>query len=197
MLVRYRNNLSLIHPLFAAVFLCLSLSNLLAQQPASPGKLMIADVIVQGNRVVATQAITSQLATKPGKEYQPNVIQDDVRKLMATKQFAHIDPRIESLPDGKVNIFFLVKEFPSVVQNVTYLGAKHLNEEELGQLSLVSKGKPLSPITNKLACQAIVRRYNEQGRPFASCDLLKGGDSADKEVIFNITEGPLVKVRSV
>ena len=80
MLVRYRNNQSLIHPLFAAVFLCLSLSNLLAQQPASPGKLMIADVIVQGNRVVATQAITSQLATKPGKEYQPNVIQDDVRK---------------------------------------------------------------------------------------------------------------------
>jgi len=158
---------------------------------------MIADVIVQGNRVVATQAITSQLATKPGKEYQPNVIQDDVRKLMATKQFAHIDPRIESLPDGKVNIFFLVKEFPSVVQNVTYLGAKHLTEDELGQLSLVSKGKPLSPITNKLACQAIVRRYNEQGRPFASCDLLKGGDSADKEVIFNITEGPLVKVRSV
>ncbi|MEI6770053.1 MAG: outer membrane protein assembly factor BamA [Planctomycetota bacterium] len=197
MLVRYRNNLSLIHPLFAAVFLCLSLSNLLAQQLASPGKLMIADVIVQGNRVVATQAITSQLATKPGKEYLPNVIQDDVRKLMATKQFAHIDPRIESLPDGKVNIFFLVKEFPSVVQNVTYLGAKHLTEEELGQLSLVSKGKPLSPITNKLACQAIVRRYNEQGRPFASCDLLKGGDSADKEVIFNITEGPLVKVRSV
>jgi outer membrane protein assembly factor BamA len=108
MLVRYRNHLSLIHPLFAAVFICLSLSNLLAQQPASPGKLMIADVIVQGNRVVATQAITSQLATKPGKEYQPNVIQDDVRKLMATKQFAHIDPRIESLPDGKVNIFFLV-----------------------------------------------------------------------------------------
>jgi len=178
------------------VFQVVSVAN--AQPPASnPAKIMIADVIVQGNRVIATQGITSQLTTKPGKEYQPAVIQEDVRKLMASKQFAHIDPRVENLPDGRVNIFFLVKEYPSVVQKVTYLGAKHLNEEELNQLTLVAKGKPLSPITNKLGCQAIVRRYNEQGRPFASCDLLKGGEPGDTEVVFNITEGPLVKVRSI
>ena len=108
------------------VFQVVSVAN--AQPPTSnPAKIIIADVIVQGNRVIATQGITSQLTTKPGKEYQPAVIQEDVRKLMASKQFAHIDPRVENLPDGRVNIFFLVKEYPSVVQKVTYLGAKHLS----------------------------------------------------------------------
>ncbi|MSR31444.1 MAG: hypothetical protein EXR99_08065 [Gemmataceae bacterium] len=168
-----------------------------AQPQAGAPKSKVADVIVQGNRAIPTQSITGQISIRPGMDYKPSQVQDDVRKLMSSKQFSHVDPRIEPLPDGRVNVFFLVREFPQVVQKVTYLGAKHLGEEELNQLTLVSKGKPLSPVTNKLACQAIVRRYNEQGRPFASCDLLKGGEPADTEVVFNITEGPLVKVRSI
>src|SRR5262249_49145705 len=53
------------------------------------------------------------------------------------------------------------------------------------------------PLANKTACRLIVARYNEMGRPFASCVLLKGGDPADKEVVFQITEGPEVVVRAV
>ena len=42
-----------------------------------------------------------------------------------------------------------------------------------------------------VACQRIVARYNEEGRPFAACDLLKGGDPNDVEVIFNVNAGPI------
>lgn len=177
-------------------------SGLMAQPPAPAvaprgGKVLIADVVVQGNRHLSTQQIMSQLSTKPGMEYEPHIVQEDVRKLMATRQFAQVDPRFETLPDGKVVVYFLIRDYPSVVQNVVYQGAKHLSDEELSSLTGVAKGKPLSPITNKLGCQAIVRKYQDAGRMWASCDLLKGADPGDKEVIFNITEGPIVKVRAI
>ncbi|MCY2947300.1 MAG: outer membrane protein assembly factor BamA [Gemmataceae bacterium] len=164
---------------------------------AGPGKVLIADVVVQGNRHVSTQNIMSQLKTKPGGEFTSHLVQEDVRKLMSTKQFASVDPRLENLPDGRVTVYFLIKDFPSVIQNVTYQGAKHLREDELSQITMISKGRPLSPMANKLACQAIVRRYQELGRPFASCELIKGGEAGDTEVIFSVTEGPVVKVRGI
>ena len=177
--------------------------DLFAQPPVAPavaprgGKVFIADVVIQGNRHLSTQQIMAQLGTKPGNEYEPHQVQDDVRKLMATRQFAQVDPRFETLPEGKVVIYFLIKDYPSVVQKVVYQGAKHLSDEELGALTSVVKGKPLSPVTNKLGCQAIVRKYQEMGRMWASCELIKGAEPGDKEVIYNITEGPVVKVKSL
>src|SRR5438270_281212 len=35
------------------------------------------------------------------------------------------------------------------------------------------------------------------GRPFATCDLLAGGEEGDTRVVFNITEGPKAKVGKV
>ncbi len=172
-----------------------------AQQPpvqAPPGgKVIIADVVIQGNRHLTTQQIMAQLATKPGNEYEPHVVQDDVRKLMGTRQFAQVDPRFEAMADGRVTIYFLIRDYPSVVQNVIYQGAKHLSDDELSSLTGVAKGKPLSPITNKLGCQAIVRKYQDSGRMWASCTLAKGMDPGDKDVIFNITEGQIVKVKDI
>jgi len=95
-------------------------------------------------------------------------------------------------PVGKV-----IHGHPSVVEEVVYQGAKHLFQDDLDHLTNIGKGMPLDPTANNLGCQAIVRKLNEMGRPFASCELLSGGQPGDTKVIFNITEGPVVKVRSV
>ncbi len=56
---------------------------------------------------------------------------------------------------------------------------------------------PLDPVTNKLACKAIIAKLNEDGRPFASCELLHGDKVGDTDIVFNIGEGPVVKISSV
>ena len=56
---------------------------------------------------------------------------------------------------------------------------------------------PLDPVTNKLACKAIIAKLNEDGRPFASCQLLRGDKPGDTDVVFNIGEGPVVKISSI
>jgi len=171
----------------------------LAQEgaPAPTGKIIVADVIPQGSHLVSNQQIMAYLKTRPGSEYKQDVVQEDVRTLYATKQFANIEVITRNEADGRVTVIFLIRDYPSKVENVVYQGAKHLKDDDLTTLTNIRKGSPLNPIANKLACQAIVRKYNEQGRPFASCQLLKGDQPGDTEVIFNITEGPVVCVRSI
>jgi outer membrane protein assembly factor BamA len=166
-------------------------------EPASSGKAIIADVIPQGSRQVSNQQIMAYLKTRPGSEYNKEVIQEDVRALYATKQFANIEVVPRDEPDGRVTVYFLIRDMPSKVEKVVYQGAKHLKDDDLAALTNIRKGTPLNPIANKLACHAIVRKYNELGRPFAACELLKGDQPGDTEVIFNITEGPRVCLRSV
>ena len=165
--------------------------------PSSPGRILVQDVIPQGNKTVPTQKITSLLRTKPGAEFNPDTVADDVRKLYETRQFGNIQVKTDYTADGKINVYFLVVEYPGMIQQIEYRGAKHLKASDLDSLTGLRKGSPMNPIANQMACQAIIRRYNEQGRPFANCTLLEGGQPNDNRVIFDISEGPVAKVSAV
>jgi outer membrane protein assembly complex protein YaeT len=169
----------------------------LAQAPVSAGRAIVSDILIEGNHQIPSEQIKVHLKTRIGAEYNPAVVQDDLRTLYGTRQFANVTADTVEDGPGKVKVIFRFRDYPQTVEKVTYLGAKHLKEDELKELSMVREGTPLNPTTNHNACQRIVQRYNEQGRPFASCTLLKGADPADKEVIFNITEGSKVVVRNI
>ncbi len=165
--------------------------------PAPSGKVTVSDVVITGNRLVPTQEVMSLLKTRPGKEYSGDTTQDDVRTLYATKKFGNI--QVELRPDGadKVKVYFLIRDYPNLVEEVEFRGAKHLKDEKLIELTGIRKGMPLNPVANKLACQTIVRKFQEDGRPYAACDLLSGDKAGDTKVIFNITEGPIVRIRGI
>jgi outer membrane protein assembly complex protein YaeT len=168
-----------------------------APAPAPAGRAIISDVIIQGNRQIATEAIRAHIKTRPGVEYNPEVVQEDVRSLYATRQFANVRAQEEQDGPGRVKIYFYIRDLRSIVEEVIYQGGGHLKPEDLERLTGVRKGSPLNPLTNKVGCKNIVQRLNEDGRPFATCDLLSGGEEGDTRVVFNITEGPKVKVGGV
>ncbi|MGH7223468.1 MAG: POTRA domain-containing protein [Gemmataceae bacterium] len=89
------------------------------------------------------------------------------------------------------------RKMPNTVRKVTFLGAKHVKEEELRNLTGVRKGMMLNPNLNRQGCQRILGKYAEMGRTFADCQLIKGGDLDDTEVVYQITEGPKIKVRDI
>jgi outer membrane protein assembly complex protein YaeT len=166
----------------------------LAQSPAAQ---VVSDVIIQGNRLVPTEEIKNRIKTRPGVTYNANTVQEDVRTLYATHQFGNVYADKQDDGPGKVKVLFYIRDYPSVVEKVEYQGAKHFSKDDLEGVAHIRVGSPLNPIANKVACQAIVRKYQEEGRPFASCTLIKGSDPRDSEVIFNITEGPKVKVHDI
>jgi outer membrane protein assembly complex protein YaeT len=181
----------------AALIVTLVCAAICVGQAQQPAKVVVEDVIPQGNRFTPPQKIISLIKTRPGAEYSDDTIQEDVRKLYETKLFANVRVQIQRTADDKVKVYFVVAEYPTTVQEVVYLGAKHLKADELETITGIRKGSPLNPVANQIARQAILRRYNEMGRMLASVDLLEGNKPGDSRVVFNITEGPVAKVKTI
>lgn len=168
-----------------------------AQRAAAPGKLLISDVIIKGNRRMSTEQIKARLHTQPGTEYNPAVVDEDVRQLYKTNQFSNIKTLLQADGRDRVKIFFGLREMPNMVQKVKFLGANHIKPSKLKEITGIREGMPLNPNLNRYGCQKILAKYEETGRSFSYCKLLKGGDLADTEVVYQITEGPKVKVRGI
>ncbi len=162
-----------------------------------PEKVIVSEVIIQGSRQVPVENIKNQLKTQAGKEFVADVLQEDVRGLYASRQFGNVWADKQEDGPNRVKVILYIRDYPSIVQKITYKGNNNLSDDELEKLTNIRKGLPLNPLANKVACRNIIQRYNEDGRPFASCDLLKGADPGDTEVVFNIYEGPKVRVRDI
>jgi outer membrane protein insertion porin family len=167
-------------------------------QGAAPvTRLTVNDVIIVGNQMQTSEQLKVQLRTQAGKEFNQDTIEEDVRTLHKTNQFSTVRADVQQDGQGGVKVYFLVRELPHLVDKVVFLGAKHMKDDDLHSTSGIYTGRPLNPNLNKIACQKIVQKYNEQGRPFASCVLVKGGQLGDTEVVFQITEGPKVAVKAI
>src|SRR5262249_32277600 len=82
-------------------------------------------------------------------------------------------------------------------QKITYRGRNHIGLEEMERITGIKRGMPMSPAFNQAARQSIMRAYQEKGRYWVGVELTKGGKLEDSEVIFDIAEGPIVKLGSI
>lgn len=162
----------------------------------SASREIIGDVVVEGNRRIATQRVLRVVDSQPGKEFSRAVLLEDVARLGGTRLFKNIGVRDEPLPDGRVRIVFSVTEYPNLVKEIVYRHAKHISEKDLEGLTGLRKGVPLDPVSNKSACFKIQDYLKEKGYYFANVVLEEGDKATDERIVFNITEGRIVRVRS-
>jgi outer membrane protein insertion porin family len=176
--------------LIAAVFLLLAAGVGRAEPTDGP---VVAEVIPVGNRLTPNQQIIGQLKTRPGLSFSAAAAQEDAQTLRSAG-FSDVRVRTQTTADGRLIVYFDLAEMPNKIGEVIYKGAKHLKQTELESLSGLRRGMPLNPVASKLACQSIERKYQEDGRMFARVTLDEGEHAGDTRVVFNITEGPEVKV---
>jgi outer membrane protein assembly complex protein YaeT len=157
----------------------------------------VAEVSVRGQHSVTSESILAKIKTRKDRAYSQTDLQSDVATLMATRQFARVTPFIQPAGPGQVSVVLEVQEYPSVVQEIRYDGAKHLKDDELTTITGLKRGVPLNPIANKMAVISILKKYQEMGRLYASVELVEGANPGDTRVVFRITEGRVVKVGRV
>jgi outer membrane protein assembly complex protein YaeT len=168
-------------------------------RPAPGAKVIVADVKVQGTINVPAERVLNTARTKPGSEYNQAAIDEDVRLIHGTGLFAHVSVKTVERPDNRnaVDLYFVVTERPQTIKDIVFNGGQHLKTDELRKITHLRIGDPVVPYLNQEACRAIVARLYEDGRPFATCELAEGAKPGDSRVVFNITEGPKVKVKHV
>ena len=165
----------------------------------SPVGKTIERIVPVHNKVHTSEQITGLMHSRPGKPYDEAVVQEDIRRLHATKWFTpgSIQVHTQTGPDNKVTVFVTVTELMSTVQEVHYLGAQHISPSELQNITGVRKGEPMNPLSNEIGRQAILRKYQDDGRYFATVELIEGGKPSDTRVVYQVVEGPVVKVDGV
>ncbi len=167
-----------------------------AQQP-SGGRDLVADVLIVGAKQVPPEKVQQYIHTKPGMPYSAARSFDDVNRLSEARLFKSVQVRTEATPDGRLNVIYVVTEHLNLVKEVKYLHAKHVNEKDLDGLTRIRKGMPLDRTLNLLACTEIQEHLKRKGYMLANVTLVEGFDESHDRVVFNITEGELVKVRNV
>lgn len=163
----------------------------------STGREVIAEVRVAGNRAVPTEQIQKIITVRAGEPFSRNIVQEDVRRLTSTGLLQAVYPRDETTSDGRIILTYHVVEHPNVVRDIVYKHANHISEKDLESITRLRKGIPLNPTWNKQVCFEIQEHLKKQGRYFANVTLEEGDKPTDNRVVFNITEGPVVRVRSI
>ena len=159
------------------------------------GREMVADVVVIGNKSITTERIMRDVYTRAGTEFSSKSVQEDINRLAKAHLFKHLAVRTQPTNDGRVVVIFEVQEYPNMVREVIFKHAKHLSEDELKSMTRIRKGMPLDTTLNRLAVIEIQDALKKKGRYFANVTLEEGFDESHDRVVFNITEGPIVRVR--
>lgn len=155
----------------------------------------LVDVRVEGNTTIPAEHIAKFIKTRPGRKYDERQIRADVRNLYGKRWFFSVEPRLKRTKQGLVLIFHVIER--PVVRSIVYKGNKKVARKKLAALTGLKPGSPFDVAANRQSVRRIKQHYKEEGFAFAKVELVKGGDRDDRDVVFQIEEGPKVRVTSV
>jgi outer membrane protein insertion porin family len=182
----------------AFVFLLIALAGTAFAQSTSN---VIDQIRVIGNRRIPKETILARLFTHPGDTYDPISIERDFNSLWNTGYFEDLRIEREDTEKGIIlNVF--VREKPTI-RDIKYNGLSSITVSDV--LDRFKKEKvPLSPEgqydpTSITRAETVIREMlAEHGHQFAIVKAdVKSIPPADVQVIFNVKEGPVVKVGKI
>jgi len=155
----------------------------------------IVDVVIEGNTTILPNAIMRYIETRPGHTPSRRLIQLDITQLLNTRWFLKVDPVFRNTPDGLVLVFKVVER--PILRSVKFVGNDKIKTPELQAHTGLWPGHGFDVAANKESVHRIKSLYRERGHRFAEVSLAKGSSPHDRDVIFQIKEGPKVKIWGV
>jgi outer membrane protein insertion porin family len=152
-------------------------------------------VSIRGEYTSKDYDIQKHIHTRRDREYDADIVQADVRRLVSTGMFRDVKASTQQMPEG-VLVIFEVFERPRI-REVRYIGNRGLSDKKLGKEIGVKKGDPLSSYAAEESRRKIEELYHQQGYPQATVKTLEGAKQGDKDLVFEINEGPLTRVETV
>jgi len=168
----------------------------LSPTPELRGRV-VEDVRVVGNRTVPTGSILNLVRTRPGEPYDPHTVQEDYQRIYrGLRRFTNVTARVEPAGDRGVVVVFDVQEQRSV-NRITFRGNRGVEDSALRNAVDLRPGEAIDPFRLRLAESAIETLYRERSYPFARVSIARGPLEERGDLVFEIVEGPNVRVREV
>ncbi|MBN2445285.1 MAG: outer membrane protein assembly factor BamA [Phycisphaerae bacterium] len=180
--------------LFSAIIGFAAIGTASAQdQPAQDG-MVIERVDIRGLETISEGFIRRSLRTRVGQAFDRAQVEEDVRELLRTRKFINVyaDTSVEG---GRAVVVFVLREKPEIV-SVALVGNHEFKDEDLYEL-IPSPGQPLDSYEVRRAQEELLRKYREAGYYYAEVTIDERLLEEQRELVYQISEGPRVKVRKI
>ena len=158
---------------------------------SSAGIDIVADVKIAGNKRPATDVLR-MIQTRAGREFDPRLVEADVRRLISSKQFLDVRPTVQRTAKGMI-ITFNVHE-RNLFTEVKIVGSHDLYRNDLLKKIELRKGDPADPYTVQQGKIVIENYYKEEGYGKINVEIFEGDKPGDHRAIYVIHEGPKQKI---
>jgi outer membrane protein insertion porin family len=191
---------------FLASALILVFVTLVSVRPAfsQTQDVLVEDVEIRGNRRIPRESILYYVQSKPQDRFDLNLAQRDLQAILQMGLFDPLGTKlyVEDGPRGGKIIIFQVKEYP-IIRDLQYRGLKSATESEVltrfkERRAQISKESQFDPAKANGARNVLRELLAEKGHPDAKVSIEVEDISATTvALIFNIDEGPRVRVKEI
>ena len=156
---------------------------------------LVLEVQIRGLQMTQLHEAQKYLRTRKDREFDPQQLQNDVRKLLSSGLFADVKTYTKPAPGGIIVVFEVV-ERPRV-RYVRFLGNRGLSDQQLLKESNLKVGDAINTFATEEARRKVEDMYHQKGYPKAEVSIIEGDQQADKGVALLINEGSLERIASV
>jgi outer membrane protein assembly factor BamA len=154
----------------------------------------VEDVRIIGNNSVSAATIRNLIRTHEGDKFDPVTVEEDYQRVYGLRKFANVEARVEPTATGVIVIFQVTEQ--KQIKSMVFRGNASIDSQILADTAEIKVGESIDRFRINLARQSIERMYKEKNHPFAHVEVPEAALTKG-DLIFNITEGPTVRVRRV
>jgi outer membrane protein insertion porin family len=133
--------------------------------------------------------------TREGEAFDPKTVEDDYQRIYGLKRFSDVEAKVEPTETGVVVVFDVHEQ--RLINSVGFRGNMQVSTLDLRNAVDVKVGEAIDRFRISVAKRAIESTYREKNFPFAHVEVDEQELTRHGELNFDITEGPLVRVRKV
>ncbi|PHR94770.1 MAG: hypothetical protein COA78_31650 [Blastopirellula sp.] len=152
----------------------------------------LVDVRITGNKRVSEAKIRSMIKSRAGREFDPEMVQSDTRKLASSGMFRDVKPVTKKTPQGLILTFQLIER--PTIQFIRFIGNESVPDKTLQKKSGLEPGTALNRFLVEEARSRLQEFYVTRGHGKATVSIAEGNKKDDAGVAFMIHEGPLARI---
>jgi len=160
--------------------------------PGAAQRQLVVSVQILGASSTKDYEIQKHIHTRAEREFDPELVQADVRRLVTTGLFRDVKTFTRPTAGG-VTVIFEVFERPRI-HKILFLGNRVLSEKLLSKEIGLKPGDPLNSYSCEEARRKLEELYHTKGNPTATVSLLEGDQPGDKDLVLLINEGQIERI---
>ncbi|QDU32173.1 Outer membrane protein assembly factor BamA precursor [Poriferisphaera corsica] len=154
----------------------------------------IAEIDVNGLRLVPKQLILNSIRSAPGEPYSGELVDEDIKRIVHLGRFSNVVAEVSLTDRGAVRLVFNVVEEP-LLADVQVVGNKAIGDAELLMLVGLMPGDPADQFLIDRGQQQIMKAYEDKGFFVAHVEVDDEQLEDSGILIFKVREGPHVRIR--